>query len=549
MTQQHAADPPQSPLKRRWGIADYAWFIVKNVLGWAMILGSFIVGPAVPGPGGIPLFFIGFGMVTLPGKRRLTARVLRGIPVDRDSRGYKVFVALVAVGVAGVIALFTALDPWIDVAGPPAWRAVLLLAIFASVATLLWIFGLRGVHVINMLLRWTPTVRRKARPWLRAHGIDLLPPRRRHWLISRDSPPDEEIIEIHKRHIDRIRAAWRAIRPWLLRLLRAAFIIAVFAWMLKPIYRNWHDPAVRGHVLATNWLSFALAAVMFAVFLFVFRAMAWRRILAGLGPRLPIAPATRIWSFSELARYMPGAIWQVVGRVYLSRPYGVSAAVSSASQLLEVAVFMLANILVALTCLLAVGIRWLPRERMHWIITAAAFVPVLLVLLHPPVFYSILNAILRRLKKPLITRTLPKRVLLCVLLWNILGLLWQCLAIWILTHDVLGLPLSKWYVLAGAYCLAWTIGFSVGFLSPGGMGIRELVFVTTMQMILPGQWVQQHLSFSPDAFNMFLRFLGVLLRLWAISGELMMAALAFAFDYRGARERPGAPGCVAAQES
>jgi len=545
---EHAKDPQSPPLKRRWGIADYLWFVAKNIIGWVLILGSFVVGPAVPGPGGIPMFFIGFGLITLPGKRRLTARVLRGIPVDGESRSYKVFVALAAVSISGVITLFTAIDPWIIVTNSRASRAALLIVMFGAVATLLWILGLRGVHLINMLLRWTPRVRRKVRPWLRARGIDLLPPRRRHRLAHRDSPLDEEIIEIHERHIDRLRTLWRAARPWLIRLLRAAFIIGVFAWMLKPIYRNWHDPAVRKHVLGTDWGSFAIAAAMFAVFLFVFRAMAWRRILAGLGPRLPVAPATRIWSFSELARYMPGVIWQVVGRVYLSRPYGVNAAISSASQLLELAVFMLANIIVALACLLAVGIRWLPRDRMHWIITAAAFVPVLLLLLHPPVFYGILNGILRRLRKPLITHTLPRRVLLGVLLWNILGLLWQCLAIWILTHDVLRLPLSKWYVLAGAYCLAWTIGFSVGFLSPGGMGIRELVFVTTMQMILPAQWVQQHLSFSPEAFNMFLRFLGVLLRLWAICGELTMAGLAFLFDYRGAMGRADAPGRAAEQQ-
>ena len=41
-----------------------------------------------------------------------------------------------------------------------------------------------------------------------------------------------------------------------------------------------------------------------------------------------------------------------------------------------------------------------------------------------------------------------------------------------------------WWVVAGAYCLAWCAGF-LAFWAPGGIGVRELVFVTAMQVILP----------------------------------------------------------------
>ena len=71
----------------------------------------------------------------------------------------------------------------------------------------------------------------------------------------------------------------------------------------------------------------------------------------GLGHELPIAVTTRIWSSSELARYLPGVIWQVVGRVYLIKPYGVSGTVCSTSQVLELTIFLLANVLLAVGCL------------------------------------------------------------------------------------------------------------------------------------------------------------------------------------------------------
>jgi glycosyltransferase 2 family protein len=330
-------------------------------------------------------------------------------------------------------------------------------------------------------------------------------------------------------------------KTWLIRLVRVLFICAVFVWMLRPVYRKWDQ--VRGPILATNWWAFAGAAAMFSIFLFAFRAMAWRHILKGLGHRLPVAPATRIWSFSELARYLPGVIWQVVGRVYLSKPYGVSGAISSASQLLELSIFMLANIIVALACLLAAGLRLIPADQRKWIFIAMAFVPALLILLHPRVFYSLLNRLLVRLKKQPIVQRLPKRQLALVLAWTIIGLLWQSLAVWLLTRSTLHLPIGKWYVLAGSYCLAWTIGFSVGFLSPGGMGVREMVFITTMQFLLPQQWVARNLSLTDHTvFLAFLGFLGVLLRLWAITGELTMAAITYFADYRGAMNHADSPG-------
>ncbi len=331
-----------------------------------------------------------------------------------------------------------------------------------------------------------------------------------------------------------------AVRRWGMLILRIVVIGGIFAWMLKPVYQKWDT--VRGPILSINWGNFVLAAFMFAVFLFVFRAMSWRRILAGFGRELPIFPAARVWSFSELARYLPGAIWQVVGRVYLSRPYGISGAVSSASQLLELAIFMLANILVALACLAAAGLRHGAADNRKWILIAVAFVPVLLTMLHPRVFYGALNKVLRRIHKPEIEPALRKRSMTKIAVWNIIGLLWQSLAVWLLTSSVLGLPFGKWYVLAGAYCLAWTIGFSVGFLSPGGIGVRELVFITTLRVILPPEWVAQHLAARQSDLDAFLGFLGVLLRLWAIAGELIMAGFTWTMDRKGARGDPDAPG-------
>ena len=62
--------------KARRRLLHYAWFIAKNVIGWALILASPPIGIMLPGPGGLPLFLIGFAMITFPGKRALVGVAL-----------------------------------------------------------------------------------------------------------------------------------------------------------------------------------------------------------------------------------------------------------------------------------------------------------------------------------------------------------------------------------------------------------------------------------------------------------------------------------------
>src|SRR4029077_4270577 len=83
--------------------AGYAWLILKNIVGWALILISPAVGFTLPGPGGIPLFLIGFALVTFPGKRQLTARVMRGREMDLGLARFDVIEIVAAVLLAAVL--------------------------------------------------------------------------------------------------------------------------------------------------------------------------------------------------------------------------------------------------------------------------------------------------------------------------------------------------------------------------------------------------------------------------------------------------------------
>jgi len=332
------------------------------------------------------------------------------------------------------------------------------------------------------------------------------------------------------------KSRWR----WLRRGVALLLTLAVFAWIAKPIVLRWAD--VRDQVRMTSPLRVLVAALMFSLFLFAFRASVWRRILLVLGQRIPVAAATRIWSTSELSRYLPGVIWQVVSRIYLCRPYGIAGSVCSTSQILELSIFTLANLLLAIGCLMWLGWKTFHGAALGWLIGALILSPALLCLVHPRIFFPITNAVMKRLGKPTLGRPMRFRVLLGMLLWNILGLIWQSMAIWLIVSVPLQLQFTKWWVVAGAYSLAWCAGF-LAFWAPGGLGVREIVFIAAMDAAMPPA-VRKHFA-DPAVRVGFLAFLSVLLRVWATLGELTLAGIAFLLDYQGAMDRPDAPGRTA----
>src|SRR2546430_2328800 len=81
---------------------EYAWFIARNVIGWILVLSALPVGFLFPGPLGFPIFLIGFALITFPGKRRLTARFLRGRRLVLEARAYAVVALFVSIAIPGI---------------------------------------------------------------------------------------------------------------------------------------------------------------------------------------------------------------------------------------------------------------------------------------------------------------------------------------------------------------------------------------------------------------------------------------------------------------
>src|SRR4051812_24103690 len=156
----------------KWGIREWVLFLLSNILGWLLILLAWPVGIALPGPGGLPLFLIGFALITFPGKRHLTARVLRGIPVRRKSFAFRTTIATIAIVLPAMVLIYLRFVPLKEIFLVMDRRRLVQMLLYICSVAALWIFGLRSDRAINWVFRRIPSIRRKVRPWMRRKGMD-----------------------------------------------------------------------------------------------------------------------------------------------------------------------------------------------------------------------------------------------------------------------------------------------------------------------------------------------------------------------------------------
>ncbi len=116
---------------------------------------------------------------------------------------------------------------------------------------------------------------------------------------------------------------------------------AAIVWVLAVyLRRNWAAVLASPEALDIHPLPL-LAAGGIVLFTDALLIWGWDAVLRGWGERLAYPDAARIWCLSNLARYVPGRVWQIAGMAALAQRAGVSpwAAAGSAVvvQLLNIA--------------------------------------------------------------------------------------------------------------------------------------------------------------------------------------------------------------------
>ena len=249
--------------------------------------------------------------------------------------------------------------------------------------------------------------------------------------------------------------------------LRLAFVAAGLAFVVRAVVQGIDDGSFSD---AQPWcVAAGLAASVAAMILIALR---WSNAAALVGGELSVSDAVPLYFQGEIGKYLPGAVWAVVGRAELARRVGLTRSTAYASVASSLAGTYLAGALAAVLLLpVAAG-----ASGATAVVGVIAFLVVGVLALHP--------AVVRRAVQ-LVERIARRKLELTVPSWRAaLTLVIGYLPAWV------AIAVSHWFCMralgvsapfthiAFAAAVSWCAGF-LAIPAPGGIGVRESVFVLT----------------------------------------------------------------------
>nr|WP_169806256.1 lysylphosphatidylglycerol synthase domain-containing protein [Herbidospora sakaeratensis] len=263
------------------------------------------------------------------------------------------------------------------------------------------------------------------------------------------------------------------------RVLRWAAVVLVLAFFGWQLWRVRHG--VGDSLRQVGWSTSVLAAVLAAVgglpgF------FAWRLLLGGLGTRLTLPVAARVFFLAGITRYLPGGVWPAVAHAAMARPLGAPPARLAGAFVATQGLGVVSGLLVGL-----IALPWLVAAEPIW----WALLPLLGASLVPLVAPRLLERLLGTAQRVLRrgggepVRLPGRRTLLTVTGLLAVGWLISGLHVGVLAIALGASPAGALSVGIGGFALSTVAGIFT-LVMPSGLGPREVVLGLTLATLLTG---------------------------------------------------------------
>ncbi len=252
-------------------------------------------------------------------------------------------------------------------------------------------------------------------------------------------------------------------------ILQALFVIVIFVFLGRTLVTNWNR--LDFSLSEVNYFYVFLSVMFFAI-AWIAAAISWGYITEKLKKPLGYKQATKIWVLSQSARYIPGSVWQVFGRVYMGEKKGLGKGETLASVAIETS-----NLIISSVLIFVISIPFWTKTSS--IVKYYPYLGASLLVfgfLHPRIFNGVTNFFVHRLDKKEKNAfynfaEIIKMLLPYVAVWVIFGL-----GFYFLIVSFKGIFTINLAVATGIFALSWVIGF-LFVIAPGGLGAREIALV------------------------------------------------------------------------
>jgi hypothetical protein len=277
------------------------------------------------------------------------------------------------------------------------------------------------------------------------------------------------------------RVGTRPPRSKRLRLaIQLGIAVLVFGFLVLTVVSQWseiQDKGVHFHVL---WLipAFLVLPVFYA-----FSALGWDLILRGLGHRVGVGQAQVAWGQPMLARYVPGSVLYVLGRVLLSERLGVPRRTTVASIAYEQAI--------SATSAITFGAYFFivhpDLEGQPLRFAVLLLIPAAIALLHPRVFGPLADRLLRAFGREPLPAVISMRGIVGLLGFYLLNWVVMAIGTYCVARSVSDVPVDEMLTVGSAQALGYVAALAT-LVAPAGLGIRDAVFAWAVKGAVGGSF-------------------------------------------------------------
>ena len=111
------------------------------------------------------------------------------------------------------------------------------------------------------------------------------------------------------------------MKNFIKKIIRVFVPVILILFLLQTIALNWQEALV--YFKNFHTIPFIIS---FIVLLFIYpeSALAWYMLTKKIGVKISFKGALYLWIISNTSRYIPGTIWQYIGRIELGQQIGIA---------------------------------------------------------------------------------------------------------------------------------------------------------------------------------------------------------------------------------
>lgn len=261
--------------------------------------------------------------------------------------------------------------------------------------------------------------------------------------------------------------------------IQLGIAVVIFGFLVLTVVDQWSEIQEKGVHFHVLWL---IPAFVILPGFYALSALGWDLTLRFLGYRIGWGRAQVAWGQPLLARYVPGSVLYVLGRVLLSERAGVPRRITVASIVYEQAIS--ATSAVAVAAYFFISHPDLQDQPLRWAVLLV--IPVAIALLHPRVFDPLAARAMRAFGRDPLPAVIPLRGVLALLLFYALNWAVVALGIYCVARSVSSIPLSEIPVVGSAQAVGYVAAL-VTLVAPAGLGIRDAAFAWAVKVAVPGE--------------------------------------------------------------